>query len=252
MSTTKKVTLSTYQDRTYVLTSENTPKQFFLRSRHKKGSPLTFFDGKAQRALRYATNQTSVFEDEQLGEVVLEAIVFTDGRLTVPSTNPTLQEFLDKHPANASNGGILFKLHNPEQEAEIELSQFEKEVEALAVARQLPIEKIESIALAVFGSSLKNKKANELKLEVLQYARQKPDDFLHLASDDLTELIGLAKRAEEAGLARFEKGNYYNEKRMLFKVPFDIENKTEALAKWMRQDKEGDAFLKYLKKELNA
>lgn len=252
MATAKKVTLSTYQDKTYLLANDTQPRQFFLRSRHKKGSPLTYFDGTAQRALRYATNQTSIFEDEQLGEAILEAVVFTNGRLVVTKDNPTLQEFLDKHPGNVANGGVVFKLHNPEQEAEIELDRFEKEAEALAIARQLPIEKIESIALAVFGSSLKNKKANELKLEVLQYARQNPDDFMHLASDDLTELIGLAKRAEEAGLARFDKGNYYNEKRVLFKVPFDIENKTEALAKWMRQDKEGDAFLKYLKKELNA
>lgn len=244
------VVLNNFTDKTYVLTSEKTPRQFFLRSRHKKNAPLTYFDGKAQRALRYASNQVSVFEDEQLGEVIVEAVVFSDGKLVVPKENPTLQEFLDKHPANKANGGNSFIMYNPEKSAEEELDFIELEAEAVSIARSLSVDKLESIALAVFGVKSSNKTSVELKRDVLRFAKDNPKDFLHLASDDLTELVGLAKKAEDLNLVRFDKGNYYNENRLLFKVPYDIKDPTQALAKWMRQDKEGEAFLSYIKKEL--
>jgi hypothetical protein len=246
----KKMTQDASKDRMYLLTVKNPPQQLFLRSRHKKGSPLTFFDGKAQRALRYATNQVSVFEDEQLGEVILEAVVFKNGKLLVERTNPTLQEFLDKHPSNVANGGNLFKLHNPEKEAEDEVTNLELQAKALAEALTLRVEQIESIALAVWGAETLNKKTAEIKRDLLLYAKENPDNFLHLASDDLTELIGIAHKAEDLGLIKFESGSYYSGDRMLFKVPFDVEDKKLSFAKWLRQDKEGALFLGFLKKEM--
>jgi hypothetical protein len=247
---TAKKTQQTTKDRLYLLTAKNAPQQFFLRSRHKKGSPLTYFDGKAQRALRYATNQTSVFEDEQLGEVILEAVVFKNGKLEVPRDNPALQEFLDKHPGNIDNGGMVFKVHNPEAEAEKEVQDLEVQAKALSEALTLKVEQIESIALAVWGAETLNKKTAELKRDILLYAKENPDDFLHLASDDLTELIGLAHKAQDLGIVRFDNGSFFSGERMLFKVPFDVEDKQMSFAKWMRQDKEGQLFLTFLKKEM--
>jgi hypothetical protein len=245
----KKTVQSTSKDRMYLLEGRTPPKQFFLRSRHKKGAPLTFYDGKSQRALRYSTNQSSVFEDEQAGEVILEAVVFNNGSLLVPKENSTLQEFLDKHPSNINNGGAVFRLHDPEAEAEQEVKQLETEAEALSAVLSLKVEQIESIALAIWGVTTLTKKTSELKRDLLIYAKESPSDFMHLASDDLTELIGIAHKAEDLGLVRFENGNYYSGERLLFKVPFDVEDKKLSLAKWMRQETEGDAFLKFLKKE---
>lgn len=249
MPVAKKVQDAT-QDRLYLLVEENPAQQFFLRSRHKKGAPLTFFDGKAQRAMRYATNQTSVFEDEQLGEVIVEAIVFKNGKLEVPRTNPTLQEFLDKHPSNVANGGNLFKVHNPEKEAEKELENLELEAKAVATALTLRADQIENISLAIWGVEVMSKKTSELKRDVLIYAKENPENFIFLADDDLTELVGWANKAQQLNKVQFEKGNFYAGERMLFKVPFDVEDKTQALAKWFRQEKEGEAFLHWLKKEL--
>lgn len=249
MATARK-TQETSKDRLYLLTGKNSPQQYFLRSRHKKGSPLTYFDGKAQRALRYTTNQTSVFEDEQLGEVILEAVVFKNGKLEVPRTNPALQEFLDKHPANIENGGTIFKLHNPEAEAEKEVQDLEVQAKAMAEALTLKVEQIESIALAVWGAETLNKKTSELKRDVLLYAKENPNDFIHLASDDLTELIGMAHKAQDLGIIKFDNGSFFSGDRLLFKVPFDVEDKQMSFAKWMRQDKEGQLFFSFLKKEM--
>jgi hypothetical protein len=69
------------KDRVYILKGNRTPVNFILRSRHHLNKPLQYFDGTMTRSLRFASNQTSVFEDEQYGDVTLPAIIFKDGKL---------------------------------------------------------------------------------------------------------------------------------------------------------------------------
>ena len=73
-----------------------------IPARNSRRSPLMYFDEDkgVNRALRYARNQKSPFEDEQDGNAILEPIVFEDGFLFVPKTNPVLQQFLSLHPSN--------------------------------------------------------------------------------------------------------------------------------------------------------
>ena len=53
------------KDRTYYLNSHHTPVTYTIPSRHTRKHPLLYFDAEKieQRALRYATNQPSPFED---------------------------------------------------------------------------------------------------------------------------------------------------------------------------------------------
>jgi hypothetical protein len=55
---------------------------------------------KEQRELRYATNQSSPFADEQKGESTLGHIMFKDGVLTVKKEQQNLQKLISLyHPA---------------------------------------------------------------------------------------------------------------------------------------------------------
>ena len=62
-----------FKDRTYLLIGEHSPLTYTVSSRHTYKYPLLWFDEKTsqQRELRYATNQTSPFVDEQKGEATL-------------------------------------------------------------------------------------------------------------------------------------------------------------------------------------
>jgi hypothetical protein len=89
------------KDRNYVLKGSKEPLTFTLKSRHTEKYPLTYFDEATgtQRALRYATNQSSPFVDEQKGEVTLRHIMFKDGALHVPRQHQALQKLLSLyHP----------------------------------------------------------------------------------------------------------------------------------------------------------
>ena len=87
-------------DKVYRLTRNNAPLSYIIPTRSTKSKQLLYFDEEKgiNRPLRYARNQKSPFEDEQDGNAILEPVVFVDGFLQVPRTNPVLQKFLDLHP----------------------------------------------------------------------------------------------------------------------------------------------------------
>ena len=94
------------KDRTYVIRGDKNPLTYTIKSRHTEKYPLLYFDPvkKEQRALRFATNQSSPFVDEQKGEVTLKHIVFRDGALTVPKQEQALQKLLSLyHPEDTKN-----------------------------------------------------------------------------------------------------------------------------------------------------
>ena len=75
-----------YKDRNYYLANGKEPLTYTIPSKHTRKYPLTWFDPEVgyERELRYATNQRSIFVDEQEGPVTLKHIVFEDGVLHVP------------------------------------------------------------------------------------------------------------------------------------------------------------------------
>lgn len=236
------------KDRTYILTKKNPPMQLFLRNRHKKGSPLQYFDEKENvlKSLRYATNQKSIFEDEQTGDVILGSIIFNNGKLTVPKTNPQLQKFLEITPDN----GVVFEEFKPDAIAEKQISALELEMEALQVAMELKPAEMESIALTVFGSGVLTKKTAEIKRDLFVYAKEDPESFLELAKDDLTKLKGIAVRAESLNLCQYKSNAFYNNDTLLCKVPFDETDKYNTIASWMSSTTEGKAFLKFIETKI--
>lgn len=167
-------------DKVYKLKS-GTPLSYTLASRNQARFPLMWYDEKnnVNRALRYAVNQKSPFEDEQDGNAILEPIVFEDGFLRVPKTNPVLQQFLHYHPFN----GILFAEVDKEKEASDEVYELNLEVDALVEARQLSIEQVETLTRVLFGKDPSMISTAELKRDLLIYAKQDPKGFLNTLND---------------------------------------------------------------------
>ena len=116
------------KDRNYRLKRGSAPLTFILPSKHTRRSPLLYFDEdkNQNRVLRYATNQNSPFEDEQDGNAIIAPIVFEDGFLSVPKTNPVLQQFLHYHPLN----GKKFEEIDNEKDAQEELDYMVQEIDA--------------------------------------------------------------------------------------------------------------------------
>ena len=239
---------TTSVDKTYKLKSNATPISFTLPSRNTTRYPLLYFDeeNNVNRALRYARNQKSPFEDEQDGNFLLEPIIFDDGFLTVPRTNPVLQKFLHYHPLN----GYAFVEVDKTIDAAQEVEMLNFEVDALIEARQLTIEQLEVVSRVMFQRDVTNVSTAELRRDVLIYAKKEPKSFLEILNDPLLKLQSNVQMFFSNNLLQFRNGQrevWYNtksNKKKMMTVPFG-EDPFETVALYLKSD-EGIEVLKFL------
>jgi hypothetical protein len=217
-----------------------------LASRNTHRSTLLHFDGNSQRALRYAKNQRSPFEDEQDGNAILEPIIFVDGALSVPKTNPVLQHFLSIHPGY----GTVFEEVNTEKDASTEIDRFSYELDAQIAARDLSLEMLEAIARVLLGAKVEKMSSAELKRDVFVYSRNNPIQFLEMLNDPMLQLQNTCAKFFEYDLLRLknkDKDIYFNlpsNKKKLLTVPFG-EEPIYILASYLQSD-EGIEVLRLL------
>jgi hypothetical protein len=172
--------VNTPVDKVYKLKIGN-PLSYTLASRNHSRFPLMWYDEKnnINRALRYATNQKSPFEDEQDGNAIIEPIIFEDGFLRVPKQNPVLQQFLHYHPLN----GTIFGEVDKEKDAAAEVEDMDLEIDALIQAKQLSIDQVETLTRVMFGRDPSTISTAELKRDILVYAKTEPREFLNILND---------------------------------------------------------------------
>ena len=239
-----------YKDRTYILTNDYQPLTYTLPTRHTSKYPLLWFDENEgyNRELRYATNQKSVFVDEQEGPATLKHIIFEKGFLQVNKNNPTLQKFLTVHPQNNK----MFYEHDPVEVAVDQVETIEMEIEALNLARELSVDHLEAIMRVENGSSVSTMSSKELKRDALVFAKRNPALFVELATDENVQMRNLGIISVEQGILKLSGDNrtfsWGSNNRKLFNVPFD-EHPYSALAAWFKTD-EGLEVFQTLQKKL--
>ena len=239
-----------YKDRHYYLANEKQPLTYTIPSKHTQRYPLVWFDPEVgyERELRYATNQKSIFVDEQKGQTTLKHIVFQNGVLHVPKEKRNLQEFLSKHPHN----GYIFKQIDKQEEAVDELDFLDLQVDALNFARDMDVEQGEAILRVELGSKVSKLSSKEIKRDLLVFAKQNPSLFIDLANDDNVILRNFAINATEHNIIELSPDNrvfsWKSNGKKLMTVPFD-ENPYSAMAAWFKTD-EGLEVYKSIEKKL--
>ena len=238
------------QDKVYVLKSKAAPLSFMLASRHTHRSPLLHFDGKTNRPLRYSSNQKSPFEDEQDGNAILEPIIFEDGFLRVPATNPVLQEFLSLHPGN----GRLFEEVDLEKDAQSDVEIINLEVDAMVAARDLDLSTMEKVARISLGRNAESMTSAELKRDIMIFAKTNPKAFLETINDPILELQDkVAKMFDQKLLSLRNKNRdvYFNlesNKKKMLTVPYGEDSQSAVLSYLITE--EGEEVLKILGNKL--
>jgi hypothetical protein len=241
----------TITDKVYKLKGGN-PLSYTLASRNHPRFPLMWFDEKnnQNRALRYSVNQKSPFEDEQDGNAIIEPIIFEDGFLRVPRTNPVLQQFLHYHPLN----GNIFIEVDREKDASVEVEDLNIEVDALIEARQLTLDQIETLTRVLFGKDPSTVSTAELKRDILVYAKTNPKEFLNVLNDPELKFQAKVRLFFENKLLilrNSEKEVWFNtttNKKKMLSVPFG-EDPYDMVAHFLQSD-EGLDSLKMLESSL--
>lgn len=239
------------KDRTYILKGNKEPLTYTIPSKHTRRHALLWFDTdkNMQRELRYATNMSSPFVDEQKGEVTLGHITFRDGTLNVPKENIALQKLLSVYHPMLKN---KYFEHVPHMIAEDELEKMEWEIEALNVARNMDVDMAEAIVRVEYGSKVNKLSSKELRRDLIILAKTNPKLFLSLAADENVQLRNFAINAIEQDIITLSQDqrsiHWASNNRKLMTVPFD-ENPYSALAAWFKTD-EGVEVFKSIEKRL--
>jgi len=239
-----------YKDRNYYLLGSKQPLTYTITSRHTTRYPLVWFDPEKgyERELRYATNQKSIFVDEQEGPATLKHVVFEVGHLMVQKEKRNLQEFLAKHPHN----GILFSEFDSVVEAADHFDYLELELEAMNSAKAMDIDQLEAILRVEKGSMVADLSSKELKRDGMLFAKENPKLFLDLSNDENVILRNFAIRATETNIIKLASDQrtfkWGTNGRKLMSVPFD-ENPYSAMASWFKTD-EGLEVYKSIQKKL--
>ena len=247
--TTRKVK-PIFVDKSYKLTRNRAPLTYMLSSKNTKRKPLLYFDEETgvNRALRYARNQRSPFEDEQDGNVILEPIIFDDGFLYVTKENQVLQKFLHLHPEN----GFNFEEVNAERDATQDLESMNWELDALMAARNLDITRAEQISRIGLGMNVDKMTTAEIKRDILLFARRNPQELLDLIEDPMLELQAKVFDffANDILKLKNQKDVYYNtagNKKKMLTIPFG-ESRDYIVASFLQSD-DGIEALKMLEKQ---
>lgn len=195
------------------------------------------------RALRYAVNQKSPFEDEQDGNAIIEPILFEDGFLSVSRTNPVLQQFLHYHPLN----GTVFIEVDEQKEAGTEVEDMNIEIDAMVAARELSIEQIETLTRVMFGKDPSVVPTEILKRDILVYAKSEPRDFLNILNDPELQFqakVRLFFDNRLLALRNNDKEVWFNtstNKKKMLSVPFG-EDPYEMTGHYLQSDEGLDAL----------
>jgi len=192
-------------DKVYKLTRNAAPLSFMLATRHTRRFPLLWVDPETgiNRELRYARNQKSPFVDEQDKNAIIEPIVFEDGFLRVPKSNQILQRFLDVHPHN----GIKFKELDNAKDAQEIVESINIEVDAMIEARSLSISQLETLTRVLFQKDPSRISTNEMKRDILVYAKREPQEFMSIVNDPVLKLQATVHKFFEEGLIKYRNKN---------------------------------------------
>lgn len=232
------------KDRTYYLLGDRTPLTFTLASRHTSRFPLLWFDEEAgySKELRYATNQKSPILEEQKGHVTLEHVVFRDGTLFVPKTNPALQKLLSLYHPQLNK---TYAEVDMVKDANEELSIIELEIEALKMASELDLDHAEAVLRVERGDSVSRMTTAELKRDLYVLAQSDPELFLELANDEDVKLRNNVAKAIERKIILLspDKRTFTlaSNKEKILTVPFE-ESPLSAMASYLKTDKGLDLY----------
>ena len=240
-------------DKIYKLTRNSAPLSLILATRHTRRFPLLLFDPDTEvnRELRYARNQNSPFVDEQDGNAIIEPVIFEDGFLRVSKSNQVLQKFLEVHPHN----GIKFQELDKSKDAQDVVENINIEIDAMIEARSLSLPQLESLTRVLFSKDPSTITTDEMKRDILVYAKREPIEFMSLVNDPVLKLQSTVHKLLEVGLIKYRNKNkevFFNtktNKTRLCTIPYG-EDPIYIVSSFFQSD-DGIESLKHLEKMLD-
>tara|TARA_R100001510_G_C7639300_1_gene197035 strand:- start:171 stop:971 length:801 start_codon:yes stop_codon:yes gene_type:complete len=187
----------------------------------KLKSETTVFDPETNqvRAIRYCPGEPSIFKDEQSNNARRSHVIFRDGLLAVPHSQPNLANFLDSHPENTANGGYKFRLVDTSRDSEQVVSDEFLTHDAVSLVREKGSDEVLSVALAL-GINIEQKMI-EIRRELLREAKANPASFIKMFDDPRVKTRSAVIQANDFQIISCKSDGIYwfDSGRLIISVP---------------------------------
>ena len=215
-------------------------------------------DSNTQRKIKYSKGEKSIFVDEQsesASNKKSQPIIFQNGMLAVPYTNPLLKKFLDYSNYNSSNPNrissskSIYFFVNKGEEAKVTVEKTMKEVEAASVALKMPLEQLLGYA-RVLGVNV-DKSTDEIRYDMMQIAKKDPKSFIDGLDDPRTEYAEVFILAKEYNVLSNSKTDIsWVNGGMICTIPLGVSPVEKATDFFMSE--EGEVVYKEVRRRLEA
>lgn len=173
----------------------------------QKGITVYDQENDTVREIRYCPNEPSIFVDEQSTNAVKQSVVFRDGKLFVPKDKPNLRKFIEMHPMNIANGGSVFKEIDKRKDAEVQLKEEFLLNDAVSKVRDSSLDEL--LPVAMFFNVNINTPVNEIRYNLLNIAKKKPQEFLQSFDSPQVMARSIIKQAESYQIINVKKDGVY-------------------------------------------
>jgi len=185
----------------------------------QKGVTVYDEDKDTVRELRFCPNEPSVWRDEQSENATRQSVIFRDGKLFVPKSQPNLRVFMEKHPFNTENGGNVFRLVDKKRDAEQILEKEFMLTDAVAMVRDKDIQELLPVAM-FFGVNI-NSSVSDIRYNLLQIAKKKTQEFMSAFDSPQVRTRSVLQQAADYQIIKLNKDSvkWFDTNSMIVSVP---------------------------------
>lgn len=171
------------------------------------------------RELRYCPNEPSVWRDEQSENATRQSVIFREGKLFVPKSQPNLRIFMEKHPFNSENGGNMFQLVDKKRDAEKELQKEFLLTDAVSMVRDKDIQDLLPVAM-YFGVNI-NTSVSDIRFNLLRIAKTKTQEFIESFDSPQVKTRSILQQASDYQIIKLNKDSvkWFDTNQMIVSVP---------------------------------
>ena len=149
---------------------------------------------------------------------------------------------------------IIYAEFDAVEEAKDEVHDIETEIKALNIALEMDVTHAEAVLRVEQGSGVSKMSSQEIKRDILLFAKRDPYLFLDLVADDNVTLRNFAIKAVEFGIVKLDEDQrtfkWSANGKKLMTVPFD-EHPYSAMAAFFKTD-EGMEIYKSIEKKIGV
>ncbi len=185
----------------------------------QKGVTVFDSDKDTVRELRYCPNEPSVWRDEQSENATRQSVIFRDGKIFIPKSQPNLRLFMEKHPFNQENGGSIFRLVDKKRDAEKELQKEFALTDAISMVRDKEIQELLPVAM-YFGVNI-NSSVSDIRYSLLRIAKTKTQEFMESFDSPQVRCRSIIQQAADYQIIKLgsKSVNWFDSNSMIVSIP---------------------------------